>query len=332
MFESIGGNRGFVVAKGARAAIGAIVALVVMIRSPRVARADVHVERAEGADACPDTAALRDRIREVGPAVDAPTAEIKVRFERTKDGYRSSVQVSDGKYRSLVDNAPSCDGVAEATALAVKLALDLEAARPPAPVVAPPVERASTSAKSEPASTSQVGKQRAAPLGEISLSGVVAFGIASPVASGVRAGAAVVLDRRGHWTLGLTGLTLPAQSKSVGKGSVDLSVQGAGVEGCGRSQFGRSVLIALCGRVEAMRLEGEARGFDRSENHAKAMVGGTLLGRARATVAGPIAVFVEAGALAPFVRQRFSIDTVGVIYDPPVVAVATGIGIAVDFE
>ena len=36
--------------------------------------------------------------------------------------------------------------------------------------------------------------------------------------------------------------------------------------------------------------------------------------------------------MVPFVRERFSIDTVAVVYDPPVLAAATGIGVLVDFE
>jgi len=56
------------------------------------------------------------------------------------------------------------------------------------------------------------------------------------------------------------------------------------------------------------------------------------LGRARAKVAGPIALFAEAGVVLPIVRERFSIDTVGVVYEAPVLGATTGIGAVVDFE
>ncbi|MBX3209992.1 MAG: hypothetical protein KF764_33490 [Labilithrix sp.] len=315
-----------------RAILGALVVFAATLGSSGIAHAEVKVERSEGADSCPDAASFAEQVRDGGgePASDT-AADISVRFERTKQGYRSSVRVADGAYRAIVEDAPTCDGVAEAAALAVKLALDMEAARPVAPAPTPSVVDAPVAPRRESVPTAHVDEARA-PLGELSATGVVAFGIASPVAPGVRAGAAIALDRRGHWSLGLTGLLLPAQSRTLGEGTVDLSVQGGGLEGCGRSRVGRSVLLALCTRFEAMRLQAEARGFPRSEAHARPLFGGTLLGRARAKVAGPVAVFVEVGALVPLVRQRFSIDTVGLVYDPPVLAATTGIGLAVDFE
>lgn len=289
----------------------------------RTARADLRVERSDGADSCPDTASFANRMRDAGAAEPAiATREITVRFEHAANGYRSSVSTADGKHRSLADDAPNCDGLADATVLAVKLALDLEAA--PAITAAPPPEVA------DPGPTASV-LRRAAPFAEISASGVVAFGLASPVAAGVRAGAGLVLGQ-GRWSIGITGLVLPSQTRNVGEGTVGVSVLGGGIEGCGRLPIGRSLLLALCGRAEAMSLDGNAHGFARAENHARPLFAGTLLGRARARVAGPVALFIEAGAVVPFARERFAIDTVGVVYDPPVVAAATGIGILVDFE
>lgn len=304
--------------------------LVMTLGASRSARADLQVERSDGADSCPDTASFANRMREGGAVPAAGTAEIKVRFEHTPDGYHSWIRMADGKHRSLADDAASCDGLAEATVLAVKLALDLEAA--PAVGAAPaPVPSPAPPPKVEGAVPPPSVARPASPVAEISAGGVLAFGLGSPVASGVRAGAALVLGR-GRWSIGLTGLALPAQTRAVGDGTVDVSILGGGIEGCGRSPIGRSLLLALCGRAEAMSLVGSAHGFARTEEHARPLLAGTLLGRARARVAGPVALFVEAGAVVPFVRERFAIDTVGVVYDPPVVAAAAGIGIVVDFE
>lgn len=308
---------------GLRAALGSVVALVMTLGAPRTARADLHVERSEGAGSCPDTVSFAKRMREAGADEPAMAAgEITVRFEHTENRYRSWVTTAGGKHRTLADDAPNCDGLAEATTLAVKLALELEGA--PAVAPAPPAEVADVGpAASVP--------RPATPLAEISTSGVVAFGLASPVAAGVRAGGGLVLGH-GRWSIGITGLALPSQTRNVGEGTVDVSILGGGIEGCGRLPIGRSLLVALCGRAEAMSLEGSAHGFARAEDHARPLFAGTLLGRARARVAGPVAVFVEAGAVLPIARERFAIDTVGVVYDPPVVAAATGIGVLVDFE
>jgi hypothetical protein len=81
-----------------------------------------------------------------------------------------------------------------------------------------------------------------------------------------------------------------------------------------------------------MRLAGRAQGFARTDAHARPLFAGTLLGRARATVAGPLVLFVEGGAMLPFARERFSIDGVGVVYEPPVVAAVTGLGVLVSLD
>ncbi|MBX3201773.1 MAG: hypothetical protein KF894_26790 [Labilithrix sp.] len=315
---------------GVRSACAAATIVAATLGTTRLAHADIQVERSASADACPDAEAFLQLIRARGDdGGGATSTDITVRFERTTDGFRSSVRVADGPPRSLVDDAPSCDGLAEATALAVKLTLDLDAARPSAVKSTPDA----TPKPPPPAGDlPPVAEARPRTLGELSLSGVVAVGLASPVAAGARAGAAVVLDRRGHWTLGLGGLVLPAQSTDIADGTVHVSVQGGGLEACGRAPIGQAALLALCGRAEALRIAGESRGFDRTERQARATFTSAGLARARARVAGPIAVFLELGVIVPLVRQRFAIDTVGVVYDPPLVAGAAGIGAVVDFE
>lgn len=306
------------------------------------AYADVRVERAEGADACPDAASFGARLRELGggEAEEAPDVDVHVRFERYGGGYRSAVRVASGRERALVDDdepksphGASCDGLAEATSLAVRLALDLYEAKP-APRLASAVRPADAPGPSPsplpPPQASSVAQEDA--VGEISAAGTAVMGLATPFASGVRAGASLFAGRGARWSLGVTGLLLPSQTRSLGEGQVDIAVQGAGVEGCGRSPLGRTVRVALCARFEGMRVAGDARGFERSESDARPLFAASLLGRARATVARPVGVFVEAGAAVPIVRQRFSVDDVGVVYDPPFAAVIAGIGVAVDFE
>lgn len=113
-----------------------LVAVAAILLAPRTARADVRVERSEGADSCPDSASFAARIRVNESRSDESLARSTVHFERTPKGYRSSVVTSDGMRRSLADDAASCDGIAEAT-LAVKLALDLSVAPAPAPAPEP---------------------------------------------------------------------------------------------------------------------------------------------------------------------------------------------------
>ena len=306
---------------GIRVWLAALAAIMVV---PRAAGAEVRVERSDGADSCPDGASFATRMRDDAADPATPVRSVTVRFERTPRGYRSSVLTSDGMQRSLADEASSCDGLAEATLLAVKLALDLSDA--------PASEAAPATAPAPPRETPEPAPARRSTVGvEAFAGGLLAFGIGSPVAPGIRGGAALTIGD-GRWSIGVTGLVLPAQTRDLGGGTVDVSVAGGGIEACGRARVGRPLLLALCGRAEVMSIEGSAHGFARVESRARPLFAGTLLGRARARVAGPVAAFVEAGAVIPIVRERFEIDRVGVVYDPPIVGATAAIGVLVDFE
>lgn len=315
------------------ASIAAVASGVVCMHTARAD--DVRVERASGAEACPDAASFGTRIGEgvVTPGVDARARNVTVRFERTAKGFRSSIVTSDGMQRSLVDDTSSCEGLAEATLLAVRLTLDVPpSASQPAPVTAP-VTVAAPAPPSPPDEAPRApAPARRAWLGaEIIAGATLAVGIGSPVAPGFRGGAATTLDT-GRWSIGITGVLLPSQTRDVGSGTVDVSVAGGGLEACGRARVGRPFLLSLCSRAEVLRLSGSARGFARAEEHARPMFTGTLLGRGQARVAGPVAAFIELGAVIPVVRERFAIDGVGVVYEPPFVAGSGGLGALVDFE
>ena len=167
--------------------------------------------------------------------------------------------------------------------------------------------------------------------GEVLAGGTVAVGIGSPVAPGFRGGAALALGE-GRWTVGITGVFLASQTRDVGAGTVDVGVAGGGLEACGRLRAGRSALLGLCGRAEVLRLSGSASGFARVEEHARPLFAGTLLARGQARVAGPVMAFLELGAVVPVVRERFAIDRVGIVYDPPLIGGTGGFGALVDFE
>jgi hypothetical protein len=297
--------------------VGVAVAL-----APLSASADVRVERGEGAGACPDGAALSARMTE-----GEGRASITVRFERTPGGYRSAIVTADGKQRTLADEGSTCDGLAEATLLAVRLALDAAPAASatpatptaviaPAPQTAPSAELPAPSVEAR-ATRSSIGSE------------LLAGGL--PLAPGIRGGAAVTLFT-GHWSIGVTGAFLPAKTHDVGTGQVDVSVVGGGIEGCGRGRVSRALLVALCGRFEAFRLGGSAHGFASSAEHARPLLVSTALGRGQVSVAGPLAIYAELGAIVPVVRERFAIDGVGLVYDPPIVGGSAGIGALAVFE
>lgn len=324
-----------------RATIATIAASSVVLLARSAQADDVRVERASGAEGCPDAASFGARVREGSDRAHEgePTRDVTVRFERTTKGFRSSVLTSDGMKRSLVDDASTCEPLAEATLLAVRMTLDL-AASPPAPPVndvpaAPPAPPAAVVAPetrdAREAPTTPRTKEPASVGLEVLASGTLALGVGSPLAPGFRAGAAATLGR-GRWSLGVTGVVLSTQTREVGTGSVDIGVAGGGIEGCGRARALQAVVLALCGRAEALRLSGTAHGFARTEEHARPLLLGSLLGRGQMRIAGPVAAYAEVGAVVPIVRERFSIDRVGLVYDPPIIAGSGAFGALVDFE
>ena len=98
--------------------------------------------RAEGAEECPNGHALAAEVeRRLGRAVFDVTAERSLEVEVTRFGaiYRSDVYVRDASgravgHRQLQSDEPGCSALVNATALAIALVIDPDAAtRPPAP-------------------------------------------------------------------------------------------------------------------------------------------------------------------------------------------------------
>lgn len=98
--------------------------------------------RAEGAEDCPNGHALSSEVeRRLGRAVFDVAAERSIEVEVTRFGnvYRSDVYVRDAAghavgHRQLQSDEPGCSALVNATALAIALVIDPEAAsRPPAP-------------------------------------------------------------------------------------------------------------------------------------------------------------------------------------------------------
>lgn len=296
-----------------------------VVATTQHAHAEVRVERSSEAASCPDTAALLERVRD-GEAPAAHEPLLIVRFHRTPTGFRASI-ASNGTERSLDDDATSCEGLAEATAVAVKLALD-SAATPGPPAPTPPTlgETPSqepsrpTAAPAEPRKSLEIGARA-----------VLLFGLIDPVAPGAHVGASFV-SRHRAWSIGVTGLVLPTQTRALGEGAVDTSAIGGGVEGCARFPAAERLAFGLCARAEVLRLAGHARGYTEADSRARALFTGAALGRVAARIAGPVSVTLEAGAVVPFVRERFAIEGAGVAYEPPIVAAMAGTGLLVDFR
>jgi hypothetical protein len=307
------------------AVLVALVALAV-VTPTRNASAEVRVTRADDAAECPDAAAFDKRLRD-DVNVDRNARTILVHFERGPNGYRASVRTAEGMQRSLHD--PSCDALAEAALLTVKLALEA-----PAPSVLPEQPDAPSVDARDAREPVLPRPRTTARGGEVRVAAVLAVGVGSPSAPGFRAGVATTFAPSARWSAsaGITGLVLATQTRSLGTGEVDISVAGGGVEGCVRHRISFLLRGAACARGELLRLGGSARGFAHSESDARALWLGTLAARGETRIRGPLGVYIEAAALVPVVRERFEITRVGLVTDPPPVGATLSFGVVVDFE
>jgi hypothetical protein len=123
-----------------------------MVTTPRVGRAEdtpreLTVERAQGADACPDAPAFEALVRAHLGAGDheAKLGQLRVRFERSGPGHRALVHVVEGAERVLDDPDPRCNALATGLAIAAAALLDAMSAPqtdPPAGPAEPSAPRA----------------------------------------------------------------------------------------------------------------------------------------------------------------------------------------------
>jgi hypothetical protein len=302
----------------------------------RLSHADVRVERDASADACPDPATFAERIREGLGEASERTRTITIRFERSPGGYSSTVQTSDGMQRKLTEaNAAGCDGLAEATLLVARLALD-SATGPPSP----PSNTADAAAGANAANANRAAERDDArresavkPRGravhpELLVGALASFGIGGAFSPGARTTAALALR---PWTFGITGFILPPATQPFGVGRVAIAAMAGGLDLCYRARL-VGFLLGVCGRGEIGALTGTARGFANNESATRALLLTSVLARGQRRIGGPLGVFAELGAVVPMVRERFEIQGVGMVYDPPPVAAMGGIGMLVDFE
>lgn len=344
--------------------------LVVLIACASVcvaesARAEgVSVERGRGAESCPDAAALEARVREeTRPSAARDGLSVVVRFEKTRAGYRAALHADGGAVRALSDDGPTCGPLADATALAVRLALDLEPSSSDAGVGSKnEAERTAepTTVSTEDATSAVRADETLKATSAVRADGVVettrdalagatgdgatwsvgfwllggagfAVGMVDSFAPGARASAGVALDS-GRWTLGATGALTPPRTIGLGAGEVNVSYAGGGAEVCRRHRFVRAFAAGGCARAEVGLLTGSARGFDRSDSRTRPLVLAGLLARGELRVFGPAALFAEIGALVPVVRERFEIDGVGLVHDPAMIAPSGAVGALLEIE
>jgi hypothetical protein len=305
-------------------------ALLVLVPRAAVAapRAELTVERASGAEDCPDAAALEAMLARIvsspgGPAGGDDAVEASVAFGRSAVGYAAELRVRGGKdgERTLTDTGPTCTALGHAVSITLALIFDAHAgahddahaelAPPPAAlvVVSPPLVPAS------PTST-----------GVLSATLGPAFGlVGKPTLAGgleldVRLARRLVVEGGGQFAA--------PRSTTFDTGSVQVGLAVALVGVCGvLADPNASLVVAACARGVAGQLRGEGAGFASSNGATLAWwgAGGGL--EVRGAVGRRWLLGASADVIAPLRRDTFSVGNRGVAYGSDAVAAMLRLGI-----
>lgn len=298
-------------------------ALFVLLLSARLAAApltaELDVQRAAGAEDCPDAVALEAMIARilnapVGGDSNAGAREVRARlsFSRSGTGYTATVHLDGRKAgeRTLTDTGPTCAALGRAAGITLALVLDTgeELAPPPgapavvaAPEAPPPPSPPRTS-------------------GVLSVLGGPAFGVVGPpsLTSGVEL--EVGLGRR--LRVQASGHYVASRSTSFDAGAVDVGLLAARLGLCGvLNDPAAPVRVGLCARGVGGRLRGSGSGFP-ADNAAHDLtfwaVGGGL--QVSGTVTRRLVLGAQADVLAPLATYTFSVGNRGVAFRSDAVA------------
>ncbi|HEX4405803.1 MAG TPA: hypothetical protein VH560_13285 [Polyangia bacterium] len=279
---------------------------------------DLSVERAPGAEDCPDRdglARIVERLTGTGGRV-RPGGDLHadVAFSRVASIYEATLRFAGAKQgeRALTDTGPTCTALGRAVGITITLLLDDEA-----PLVAPaPPPVASKEAFSE---------------GFVVLAAGAGLGLVGGPAP--TAGLAFGVRLRRRLWLELDGDYVAPRATAFAGGDVDVSLAFARLRACGvLTRDGAAILAAVCGEGAGGVLTGQGRGYATADGTARlpwAAAGGGV--RARRRLRGRWSLDVAADVLAPLRTSTFSVANRGVAYrsTTPGVMLQLGVGVVI---
>jgi hypothetical protein len=285
--------------------------------------ADLAVERADGAQDCPNVEALTarvERIRQaplpVSPGAAAATVEhVDVKFSRTSATYAARLRFRGPKAgeRQLEDRSSSCDALAEAVSLAIALSLDqaaekaaAEAASERPPSAPTPPSRPVTPAFEKPSNDRSPTNPWA--LG-IALESGAAFGFAPKPSWSV---SARVQGYYRGFSLELGAHALLPATSAVGPAELRTTWAFADAGLC--HTWGRGYAFGPCVLFAVGRARGQGVGFAEPRTATLSWLAtgaGVIL---RGPIAGPAVWGLSSTLWVPLRKLTFSAENAGVVW------------------
>jgi hypothetical protein len=272
--------------------------------------AEFSVQRAPGAEDCPDATALGRRVEQItgtsfaARAATEPPLAVEVSFSREGGRYRAALRTRGAKEgeRLLEDEGPTCASLAEAVGVTLALLLDrmprhdLAVARPAPP---PP----------QPPATVPGG----AFMGWLGVSAGPVFGETPGVSLGF--GFTLGIERE-HWSMELAGTETLSRSVSFASGTVRVGLTSGSLQLCRMIDLaGQSLRAGACAGAAAGQYRADGDGYPMTASvqvpwiaaGGGLRVGGFWNQRLLWGVSGLL--------LIPARRQTFSVENAGVAYE-----------------
>jgi hypothetical protein len=272
------------------------------------------VERAQGAEQCPDTESLNARIDQIrGRSSHEPAGSYRVDFLHREDVFSAVITTGPGgsKVRVLEHTGPTCTSLASATAVTLALLFDADATvkNGPEPIPAP----SPIAVIDVPPVIERPPAERTATL---SLGPVGLAGVLRPVSPAL-AGEVGVGGAR--WRTGIGVLWAIPQTLSLGPGTIDEKFVTGVARGCGAPVRSGALRLDICSGALLGLVTAEATSYTRNDRRARNWIAFPLE-VAASWWAPPIGWELGVSGLVPVRRQDFSIDGLGVAYRSPPIA------------
>lgn len=307
----------------------ALLACILVASIPRVARASsvlpsLEIERARGAEACPEPTRMMARLQSEGSwrVAEPGKGDVKLVLYRRDNRYYARIEIPKASSeRTLTSNADECTELAESAVVALSMMSDeadaLWATKPPPKAPPPP-----------PSVDARPGFQPTLEVGA-----VAGFFMVRPVSLGAELRLSLTHGRT-PFSAAVGGSILPSTEVSVGSGSVALRALTASMEACVdavRNEGTGVSYLYFCARGEVGALHAEGRGYASlaSVGRPWAALGAAM--RGRLPVADPLRLVAGLVAEAPLAKEQFQIAGVGIAYEPPPVTLFTTLGAEVTF-
>jgi hypothetical protein len=285
------------------------------------------VERAAGAESCPNAEWLAARIEAIRGAKEQAHAEYRVVFAQAGEQFAASITAgSPGRRRTILSRRPTCVALGEATAVTLALLFDsdlLQKEQQEEQQGQQQEEPHQPQHQPEPGPslvTPAVARDASPPALRAASLSVGAAGLMGALGSFSLTGTAEIGGAIGRWRAGVGVLWTLAQDHMLGPGRIREELLSGLARACYSPWQRHNVRVDFCSGAYAGAMTGDASGFSSNGRQTRFWL---ALPAEVALAYQPtryLAWELSAAALSQLRRNDFGIDGLGAAYRSPVVA------------